>query len=55
MTESMDSLENLKDEELVRLSRKGTRTIDFLASSVALRMASGTSRALPWPKPTRPR
>src|SRR5947209_5794267 len=26
----------------------------FLASSVALRMASGTSRALPWPKPTRP-
>src|SRR5512146_1659777 len=27
---------------------------DFLASSVALRMASGTSRALPWPKPTRP-
>src|SRR5690606_1049137 len=31
------------------------RTIFFLASSVALRMASGTSRALPWPKPTRPR
>src|SRR4051812_22151555 len=25
-----------------------------LAASVALRMASGTSRALPWPKPTRP-
>ena len=25
----------------------GTRIIDFLASSVALRMASGTSRALP--------
>src|SRR5258705_581692 len=30
------------------------RIRDFLASSVALRMASGTSRALPWPKPTRP-
>src|ERR1700712_4851402 len=28
--------------------------MDFLASSVALRIASGTSRALPWPKPTRP-
>src|SRR5215468_5801175 len=26
-----------------------------LAASVALRIASGTSRALPWPKPTRPR
>src|SRR5919112_4977608 len=38
----------------VRLSRSGTRTSDFLASSVALRIASGTSRALPWPKPTRP-
>src|SRR3990172_4475696 len=25
-----------------------------LAASVALRMASGTSRALPWPNPTRP-
>ena len=25
-----------------------------MAASVALRMASGTSRALPWPKPTRP-
>src|ERR1700730_18156467 len=25
-----------------------------LAASVALRIASGTSRALPWPKPTRP-
>src|SRR6188768_1717894 len=25
-----------------------------LACSVALRIASGTSRALPWPKPTRP-
>src|SRR5215470_1318861 len=24
------------------------------AASVALRIASGTSRALPWPKPTRP-
>ncbi len=33
----------------VRLSRSGTRIIDFLASSVALRIASGTSRALPWP------
>src|ERR1700742_3393816 len=38
----------------VRLSRRGTRTMVFLASSVALRIASGTSRALPWPKPTRP-
>src|SRR3954453_22599127 len=28
--------------------------IPRLAASVALRMASGTSRALPWPKPTRP-
>src|SRR5690625_1701376 len=26
-----------------------------LADSVAFRIASGTSRALPWPKPTRPR
>ena len=31
----------------VRFSRSGTRIIVFLASSVALRMASGTSRALP--------
>ena len=31
----------------VRLSRSGTRIMVFLASSVALRMASGTSRALP--------
>ena len=38
----------------VRDSRSGTRIIVFLASSVALRIASGTSRALPWPKPTRP-
>src|ERR1700753_1078853 len=30
------------------------RTRARLAASVALRMASGTSRALPWPKPTRP-
>src|SRR5882672_5331156 len=29
--------------------------MERLAASVALRMASGTSRALPWPKPTRPR
>jgi hypothetical protein len=34
--------------------RSGTRTIFFLAEAVALRIASGTSRALPWPKPTRP-
>src|SRR6185437_10710765 len=39
---------------MVRPSLSGMRTSDFLASSVALRMASGTSRALPWPKPTRP-
>src|SRR5579864_7108884 len=30
------------------------RTKARLAASVALRIASGTSRALPWPKPTRP-
>src|SRR5581483_12020926 len=30
------------------------RTMCRLACSVALRIASGTSRALPWPKPTRP-
>src|ERR1700674_1714611 len=35
-------------------SRSGTRTSARLAASVALRIASGTSRALPWPKPTRP-
>src|SRR3712207_627629 len=29
--------------------------MERLAASVALRIASGTSRALPWPKPTRPR
>ena len=28
--------------------------MDFLAASVALRIASGTSLALPWPWPTRP-
>src|SRR5690606_37363487 len=38
----------------VRPSRNGTRIIVRLAISVALRIASGTSRALPWPKPTRP-
>src|SRR5580700_9872851 len=38
----------------VRPSRSGTRTIACLAASVALRIASGTSRALPWPKPTLP-
>jgi len=38
----------------VRPSRKGTRIIVFLACSVALRIASGTSRALPEPWPTRP-
>src|SRR3569623_940432 len=32
----------------------GTRTIAFLAAAVAVEMASGTSRALPCPKPTRP-
>src|SRR5690554_823994 len=39
----------------VRPSRRGTRRMLRLADSVALRIASGTSRALPWPKPTRPR
>src|SRR6185437_6836344 len=38
----------------VRASRSGTRIICRFACSVALRIASGTSRALPWPKPTRP-
>src|SRR5712691_2145845 len=38
----------------VRPSRNGTRMRLRLAVSVALRIASGTSRALPWPKPTRP-
>src|SRR5581483_1797755 len=38
----------------VRPSRRGTRMRLLRADSVALRMASGTSRALPWPKPTRP-
>src|SRR5918995_4248741 len=38
----------------VRPSRSATRIIERLAASVALRIASGTSRALPWPKPTRP-
>src|SRR5271154_4434646 len=38
----------------VRPSRSGTRTTPRFAASVALRIASGTSRALPWPKPTRP-
>mmetsp|Transcript_7982 Transcript_7982/g.9606 ORF Transcript_7982/g.9606 Transcript_7982/m.9606 type:complete len:202 (-) Transcript_7982:254-859(-) len=38
----------------VRPSRSGTRTMLRFASSVALRMASGTSRALPLPKPARP-
>src|SRR5207302_2137274 len=38
----------------VRPSRSGTRMRLRLAASVALRIASGTSRALPWPKPTRP-
>src|SRR5712691_4292013 len=38
----------------VRPSRSGTRMRPRLAASVALRIASGTSRALPCPKPTRP-
>src|SRR5215218_5389165 len=38
----------------VRPSRNGTRSRPRLAESVALRIASGTSRALPWPKPTLP-
>ena len=39
----------------VRPSFSGTRINARFAASVALRMASATSRALPWPKPTRPR
>src|SRR5882757_3536909 len=38
----------------VRPSRSATRVKLRLADSVALRIASGTSRALPWPNPTRP-
>src|SRR5215510_2178311 len=38
----------------VRPSRRATRVKLRLADSVALRIASGTSRALPWPKPARP-
>src|SRR5690242_5259382 len=38
----------------VRPSRRATRVRLRLADSVALRIASGTSRALPWPKPARP-
>src|SRR6516164_4456494 len=38
----------------VRPSRNGTRIMLRRACSVALRIASGTSRALPAPKPTRP-
>src|ERR1700760_2504458 len=38
----------------VRPSRSATRVRLRLADSVALRIASGTSRALPWPKPARP-
>src|SRR5829696_7764399 len=38
----------------VRPSRSGTRIIAFFAAAVALLIASGTSRALPWPKPARP-
>src|SRR5579871_34683 len=38
----------------VRPSRNATRVRFRLADSVALRIASGTSRALPWPNPTRP-
>src|SRR4051812_22537799 len=38
----------------VRPSRRGMRTMARLACSVALRIASGTSRALPAPCPTRP-
>src|SRR6516225_2408529 len=38
----------------VRPSRSATRVKLRFAASVALRIASGTSRALPWPKPTRP-
>src|SRR5690606_14140750 len=39
----------------VRPSRSGTRIMVRRAISVALRIDSGTSRALPVPKPTRPR
>src|SRR3984957_18791357 len=38
----------------VRPSRSGTLMRLRFAASVAFRIASGTSRALPWPKPTRP-
>src|SRR5436305_1619857 len=38
----------------VRPSRSATRVKLRFADSVALRIASGTSRALPWPNPTRP-
>src|ERR1700749_2477891 len=38
----------------VRPSRSATRVRLRFADSVALRIASGTSRALPWPNPTRP-
>src|SRR4029079_17660543 len=38
----------------VRPSRSGTRIIAFFAAAVAFEIASGTSRALPWPKPARP-
>src|SRR6185369_15678121 len=38
----------------VRPSRSGTRIIAFFADAVALLIASGTSRALPWLKPARP-
>src|SRR5215813_12049789 len=38
----------------VRPSRRATRVKLRFADSVALRIASGTSRALPWPKPARP-
>ncbi|GAT36657.1 30S ribosomal protein S5 [Listeria monocytogenes] len=34
------------------MSTVGTSTMFFLASSTALRIASGTSCALPVPKPT---
>src|SRR5215470_7091602 len=37
------------------VSRRGTKTKSFLACSTALRMASGTSWALPRPTPTCPR
>src|SRR5690242_2635565 len=38
----------------VRPSRSATRVRLRLADSVALRIGSGTSRALPWPNPARP-